>query len=226
MQTKIIGGGQNQTPGSELAVDPQFNALRVTERPQDFTVGGGVAGGAFRATLAFSNTAAAAGPLASLRWTDTNHYFLLKRIQVSGGIATVFTTAQVLDLIAQIARGYTVTDTGGTENVPFGANMQKNRSNGMNASLLNSLRNANTAITAGTRTLDTLPFAGATLSVPTATLGAGSVLTDLYKYDTRSQYPIVLAANEGIVISPSTALGAAGVVKWQFTFEWDEVPQF
>lgn len=222
MSQVIKGGLYTANPGVELGVDPTHDALRASIRPLEH-VYGQLIGGHYRATLSFSNTAAAAGPLASLRWNDTAHLFVLKRISVSGGISTVFTTAQVIDVVAQVARAFSVTDTGGTENAPILGNAQKQRAVNMNTSLLASLRSANTALTAGTRTLDPLPFGGAVINQTASNaLGAGSTV-DLYKLDAFGAHPVILGQNEGIVISPSTALGAAGVVKWQITFEWAEV---
>jgi hypothetical protein len=231
MPTVLQSGGGPQPAGTPLAIDPVFQAPRVSIRPLDYTLGGlnGQVYGHYRAALAFVNTAAQAGPLVSLRWAPGSNtpFFVPLQISAQARVTTAFTTAQLVDLKATIGRAFSVSATGGTTVTLAGSNNQKNRAT-MGASLVTDLRFGN--VTAGTRTLDGLPFGVALLSDLNAVLGATVTNAippmDLYKWDKLGQHPITLVNNEGIEIAANTALGAVGVVQYYVSIEWAEVAVF
>lgn len=212
------------TPDVETVVDATYGALRQSPRPYDHAVPGigrllghysvGVPTGA-------TTVIAGGGAIFSMRWTDNAALYVLERITVSMGISTVFTTAQVLDIDAIVARGFTAADTGGTSVTLTGQN-QKNRSNNMGTSSVADMRVATTAaLGAGTKTLDAQAFATAAFT-QNNTLGSGSVV-ELYKNDKPGQHPQVFLANEGINIRLPTTQGAAGVVKYYINIDWAEI---
>jgi hypothetical protein len=75
------------------------------------------------------------------------------------------------------------------------------------------------ALTAGTRTLDAQAIGTNYFYVP----GVGTSLTqtDLISYDA-NDYPIVLANNEGFVITNQVLMGATGVGTAVVNVEWFE----
>lgn len=205
--------------GTEAIVDPSFGALRITPKPIEYQFNGHTYGHYSMAasTGAVSNIAAGA-PIFSLRWTDSASYLVLERIRISMAVVT-FATAQAVDVDAIVARGFTASDSAGTQ-LLLTANSNKARSN-MASSLVTDARVAGiTNLTAGTRTLDSNPFAiGA---APGTGLGAASGPLDLYSV-LGGQHPVVLAANEGIVLRAVSVIAATFAVKFYIGLDWVEV---
>jgi hypothetical protein len=198
--------------------------------PLDYTLGGRVLGHYSLAAVSGSTTVLAAAALIfSMRYSDTNSLMVLKRISISAGITTAFTANQGLDVDAVAARGWTVSDTGGTAIVLAG-NTNKARTN-MGSSLMADARIASaTALAAGaTKTLDTNAFAVGIFPDAAATAGAllgGLGTIDLYNEQLAGQHPMVFAANEGFNLRLISVQGAAGVVKYYVRVDWAEVAGF
>lgn len=219
---KIVGGQKSQIPGVELSTDQLWGAIYETVKPLDYT-GNGQVLGHYRIAKQFANTAAQTGPLFTYRWAPNGNQLMVPlRISASAVITTPFTTAQVVDIMATIARAYTAAATGGTALAPFTTG-QKDRTN-MGSSLISDMRYGN--ITAGTRTLDAAPFSTAIISSGNSALAGVLPQIDLYSLPNQMSHPIVHAANEGMEISPATALGAAGILTYYIVLEWAEVVVF
>lgn len=219
----IIQSGANST--NLMSVDPTFAAAHMTLRPPEQTgtyqiaaISGAVAG------------VGAGSPVFSLRWAPgTGALCLINSVIVSATVTTGFTAAQELEYGMYVARGFTVSDTGGTQQVVSGNN-QKMRTS-MGTSLIASggdMRISSTAaLTAGTRTLDSQPMNANSFWALAATAGSTFSNVNIPLFDRQpGEYPIVLANNEGIVVNNILAMGAAGVVKLVVYVNWTEVATY
>lgn len=213
-------------------VEESFQAGRTTERPTDFAPIGGSAGtngGHYRTVLRTGLTTGltANQPIVSIRWTQSNLFFVLLRWITRMNLNTAFGTAQLIDFQLFIARGFTAVDSGGTTSIP-GAGMQKVRDSGGNAmsnSLVGDMRVAATGtLTAGTRTLDTQPI-GDAMFTTTNVLGNCDT-QEVYAAIARGQHPVVLGNNEGLIGQVPTAQGSTGKVVYTHIIDWCETLQY
>jgi hypothetical protein len=218
----VLAGG---TSGISADVDPDSN-LKVQIRTPGFGTLGCyelvATSGAIAATLAAGST------LFSLRWTDATRFCLIKRIRASAVVVSAITTAVVFDLAVSIARSYTASDSGGTTLTPLNANNKMRTS--MGNSLMGSMSMATTAaLTVGTRTVDTLPvgrFQGLTgTTIGTQIFGTGGPMA-LLDRSVPGLHPILLAQNEGIVVTNPLAGPATGTFTILIEIEWEEVPSY
>lgn len=228
------GVGLGSKLGTENVIDALRGAQRVSLSPYDHSDLSGNLLGFYSANFITGNiaaTLAAASPLVSMRWSSTSSYAVILGIRAGIEIVTAVTAATIMDLEAIIARSFTVADTTGTATTP-----SKMRGS-MATSAFADLRVATTAtLTAGTRTLDSVGFAFAnfpilqnTNATGTAVLlavGNGAPMQDLYRANHNGGHPVVLAANEGLVIRNSTASAATGTWKQIVTVEWAELAYF
>jgi hypothetical protein len=170
---------------------------------------------------------ASAGHLLALQWTNATSKMLLRYLAARFTLTTAFGAAQEVGCEAFVARSYTGAHTGGTA-ITLTGNNQKTRVGGA-TSLVTDARVAGAgALTSVTNTLDAQPFgslsgwAGAVGAViPKEALFDGRDVLNGEGLPNRS--PIVLGANEGIVLRNTVLMGASGVGRWQFYIEWDEV---
>lgn len=162
---------------------------------------------------------AADGPVWSMQWTSTSLICVVKRIVISVGVTTAYTTAQVTRYGLYFARAYSVADTGGAAATLTTNNGKKDTSYPITA--VTDMRMCTTgAITAGTRTLDAQPLDIAQFS--TITLGAAN--DDEWNFGmVPSRQELILRQNEGLVINNLTLMGAVGVLLLAVTVEWAEV---
>ena len=203
--------------GNVMEVETSFKAARATLRPHEAlgwnSIGvqtGGITG------------ITAGGSVFSFRNISANPV-LVRRIGVGLITTTSFTTAQIVDLGLMMARNWTASDSGGTAIALTGNNGKHRTSLGTPTSL--DCRVATTAaLTVGTRTLDantisqTASWSSNAASLPTA-------MDNLLKHDA-SDYPLVLAQNEGFIIQNLTAMGAAGVLRAYVNMEFSEVTSY
>lgn len=208
------GGGA----GTALLVDPGSGAARVSVRPMD------VLGWFSVSALTGNLTAVAAStPVFSFRNLAANP-ILVRRIGMGFATTTAFTTAQLMSFGLTIARNFTVSDSGGTA-IAFTGNNAKHRTSLGTPTSLDCRIATTTALTAGTRTIDTnmigtqIGWSGA---AGTTIMAAPN---NILSHDT-GDYPIVLAQNEGIVISNLIAMGAAGVGVASIAMEFAEASAF
>jgi hypothetical protein len=178
-------------------------------------------------------------PLLSIRWGDAAHLMVINHIRVNVITTVAATTAGQAEREIIIARSFTASDTGGTA-ITLTGNNQKMRTS-FSTSLVTDMR-VGTTITAGTRTLDANPVASAIAWLPlnmtgvdvgctgaSATSAAWSCVSsagyiDLVNAGNGSDYPIVLAQNEGLigrVGKDAMPAGATQQTYWQVG--WCEV---
>ena len=163
---------------------------------------------------------AADGPVWSCQWTSTSLICVVKRIAISIGVTTAYTTAQVTRYGLYFARAYTVADTGGTAATLTTNNGKKDTR--YPTTSLTDLRMCTTgAITAGTRTLDAQPLDVTQFG----TTALGNASDEEWNYGmVPSRQELILRQNEGLVINNLMTMGAVGVVFLAITLEWAEVP--
>lgn len=211
MAIQIQGNG-----GAIAEVDgTTWRAMRVNRKPMDY--------GALGSYSVTGRTGVMAAGLAAnseifqLRWTDATRLCVITSVHCSGGGSIVAFAAGVTIMELMIARSWTVAGTLGTA-ITLTTNNQKLRSS-MGTSLVNDMRVASTAaLGVGTKTLDAQPM-GSIVSSVTAT--AGTPLwpaAHLYEVTENDNHPIILAANEGIIVRatvPATGTWTAAIdVTW------------
>jgi hypothetical protein len=237
MQTKILGGGNLQA-GTEWAVDPTFQAARIAMRPLDHAALGQVLGH-YSVCQVSGATASlgAAGHLASIRWADSSRFLVLMRIKAGWSVTGAVTAATPMDMQAVIVRGFSVDFTTASTTISLAAisNTNKMRAN-MGTSLMNTIgpRIATTTVMSGqTLTADVAPFAYTVWAnqpsgnaTVTQAVGVAGAMQELYNWNALGQHPVVLAANEGIVLQPVTAGPTTGTVKFYVQWDWAEVTVF
>lgn len=211
MAIQIQGNG-----GTISEVDgTSFRALRTSRRPMDYGALGSYAVAARTGTMAAGLVANS--EIFQLRWTDVTRLCVITSVHCSGGGSIVAFTAGITNLELMVARSWTGVGSGGTA-ITLTTNNQKLRSS-MGTSLVNDMRVSSTAaLTAGIKTLDAQPIGSVTSSV-TAT--AGTPLwpaVHLYEAAENDSHPIILAANEGIIVRatvPATGTWTASLdVTW------------
>lgn len=209
----VIEGG---TTGALQEVDSTFKAARTTLRPMEILAWNSVG-----ATSGALTGVAANGPVFSLRNISSN-LLVVRRVQVGFSTTTAFTTAQALAYGLIFARSFTASDSAGTAIVQTGS-QNKHRTSLATPTSLDMRISAAAALTAGTRTLDTVPL-GVASGASTA-VGTVMPTTPLLSHDA-GDHPLVLAQNEGLVITNLIAMGAAGVINLHVNIEYAEVTSY
>lgn len=212
--------------GTIAEVDPTMKALRTTNRPIDSVGEFGFSATSGLITLVAAKTASA-GHIFTLMGTSGTTLILIRELTLTWQTITAFTTAQQIGLSAWIARSYTAAATGGTAITASGAGGFKRRAS-LSTSVIQDARISTTGeLTAGTYTLDAQPFLELNGFSQT---GAAPAVMPLIKstLDLKrgSAYPIVLAANEGIVVANKVLMGAAGTAVATVNIVWDEVSSY
>jgi hypothetical protein len=178
-------------------------------------------------------TLAAAAPMFSFRNASALAKIWLRYCAAQFVCTTGFTAGQEVGCALTVARAWSASDTAGTAIDMGGTNANANKKRVLAGTSVMSTGDCRVAtaaaITAGTRTLDPNAIAMTSGFAPTTTTGIiiarnpGGNLPNGLLYDARDDYaPIVLGQNEGIVISNTVLMGAAGVGRWIFWLEWDE----
>lgn len=212
MAIQLIGG----TSGIVQDVDTTFKAARISIRPAEVINWNSIGG-----TSGLLTGVAAAGAVFSFRNTGTN-LMMIRRITVGFVTTTAFTAAQGLQYGLVKASGFTVSDSGGTALYTAGAN--KHRLSFTNITSAPDIRISTTAaLTAGTRTLEAQPLA--TVCGSSTTVGTGLTTTALFSHDA-GDYPLIIAQNEGFIVTNAQAMGAAGVINLQVNIEYAEVTSY
>ena len=226
----------------EGVVEQSRAAWRASISPIEWKTQGEVLG--FYAAAQVSGAVAslaAGGNIAGIRWTDLNHQLLLTRIQVGAAVASVATTATVLDAQATIVRGFTQAFGSFNTNLSMAAtpNTNKYRVNfGQSLLGVNGPQICTTgALAGGSLTADTAPFSmtsfanlvavtttGTAVLMPVGAVAAP--MQDLYKWDNLGTHPIVLGSGEGLVVQNVTAIPVTGAIKYYVRWEWTEVKGF
>lgn len=206
-----------------VIVDPTMQAARISERPPEIL-------GAYQyAITSGALTVVAAGGLVfSWRWNPsvTTNLCMIRRVEIGFATTTAFTAAQSLQYSMQIARAFTVVDSGGTSGAFTQANTGKMRTSmptSQMAAAGSNIQIATTgAMSAGTRTLDTQPMAFMNGAVPASTAIATVPMQAIYQHQA-GDYPLILAFQEGFIINNVQTMGAAGVGNLTVNVEWMEL---
>lgn len=190
--------------------------------------------GTIAATLAAGT--ASAGHVFAFRWGDATRLAVITKFKTRFLPLTPFTAATLTDhtsFDAFIVRSYSASSSGGTALTPA-ANSNKMRTS-MGTSLVTDIRISTTAaLTAGTQTFDSFPFAqtlrkGNRVNPAAATEEVIMPAMDGMELDfsmADGDHPIVLAQNEGIVIRNRTVWPAAGTGILTVMMAWAEVTAF
>lgn len=175
---------------------------------------------------------AAGAPLFAARWTDATRFAVVTKLKARFLPLTPFTAATLTDhtsIDAYVARAFSASYTGGTALVA-----SKMRA-AMGGSLMGDLRIATTAALAGgTLTFDSSPFAQSLRKGNRVNPAAGTEETTPDAFDSPSldfdmgggDHPVVLAANEGVVIRNRTVWPLAGTGILMVMLTWAEVTAF
>jgi hypothetical protein len=185
-------------------------------------------------TIAAGTTSA--GHLLALQWTNATSKMLLRYLAARFVCTTGFTAGQEVGCEAFVARSYTGAHTGGTA-ITLSTNNQKRRVGGATSLVTDARVATAAALTNVTNTMDAQAFGSCSGFAVTTTTGV--VIPKEALFDARDlldvgsgqavgsglplRSPIVIGANEGIIVRNTVLMGAAGVGRWQFYLEWDEV---
>ena len=195
-------------------------AERVEIMQTDF----GATGGAYTAALksglltVIAAQTATAGHMAAFRNGSTTLAVVIDRIRAGWVTTTGFTAAQVVGMQLFMARGYTAAHTGGTA-ATITTNNAKKRTSHPTLADIDFRIGTTTALTAGTHTLDAQPFrsAGAQELADGAAVVKKSF--ELLYEPAPGVGGILLAQNEGFVLTNTVLGGTAGV--WNVHVELD-----
>jgi hypothetical protein len=229
MDVVVTGGGvpagSPNTP-SDLVIDATFGAARMSLRPDDYQVANRIMGHYSAAGFTAATLSAAGGIMAAFRYGDVSSVAVIKRVRVAAAVVAAVTAQQVdCDLI--VARSYTVRDLTSATVVPVTGDTGKMRQ-GMGPSLLATLAGGNfdvasaaAGLTGGTKTVDASPIASAPVPLVAFTAGAASPWITLYDCNQSGQHPLVLKANEGILVRNTTVIGT-GTLRYYVVIDWLE----
>lgn len=218
-------------PNANQEVDQTHQAARISLRPWEH---GGAQYGQYRVSArsgVLTGTGVDGdGPVFSLRWTDTQVQFVLQFLEAYYIATGAFTAAQEISLGAVLASAFTVADSSGSA-ISLAAAGRVRKS--MAVSKVNDMRIGDTTkVTAGTRTLDGFDFVqgGGLVNDPNIAAGTEQIHPNgrygfTYALNMAAgEHPIVLGANEGIVIRNKIVFPAAGNCRLFVNVGWMEVP--
>jgi hypothetical protein len=224
-------------PTNLLTVDPTFAAIRVSDHPPEI-LGAYNLSATSGAILTPAAVTSSAGTLFSFRWAPatSTQLCLIRRVEVTLSVATAFAaTAQNVGVGMYIARTFSGADSGGTTIATnasgFTASMQKYRSSmppsafSASAGGTGDIRiSTTTALTAGTRTLDTWPIASAIAGVVASAAIGTNILTSTPIYQHQpGDYPLILATSEGFILGNLVNIAATGAISLTVNVEWMEL---
>lgn len=159
---------------------------------------------------------ATAGHILSLRSGTSGRAIRLRSLEAEFVLTTAFGAGQEVGFEAFVARSYSAPHTGATA-LDFTGDTGKSKQTASSSALTGRIANAG-ALTAGTHTLDINAVARS--SVWCGAIGAA--LDRFYDFTALESKGIILVNNEGLVVRNTILMGATGVGKWHFTFEWDD----
>jgi hypothetical protein len=160
---------------------------------------------------------ATAGHMLALRMATASKAIRFRKLEVEFILTTAFGAPQEVGFDAFVARSYSVAHSGETA-LSVGANDGKIRTQHADEVLTGRISNTG-ALTAGTHTLD-----GGAIARGSCWAGAIGAQLGPRTYDLSVNFGgIIVQNNEGIVVRNTVLMGATGVGKWHFTFEFDLV---
>jgi hypothetical protein len=212
---------------SQLGVDAENFAARVSQRPQVI----GASGGSY--VLSVQSGIMAAGLAAnaeifSARWTSATKVMLLRSLQLCASRnTTAFATGQALFRLV-IARGYSTDGSGGTPVVFSTNNTNKKRQTfPLSAFSDTGVRfSATAALTGASKTFDTNDIGALTAFISTGTTSVPDTFiippsSYLWQRNTGDEFPFTLVQNEGVVVRASVPI--TGTWNYTLQMEWAEV---
>lgn len=209
-----------------------FRAQRFTQRPMDYDKAGGagvVGHYELELTTGGYGALAAGTTLFSMRWTDATRFCVIRSVRASVQTTSPFTTSQLTSRELVVARSWTVSDTGGGAVVLTGNALKLKTAMPSTLFATGDIRFHSGAITPGTRTVEANVIGqalGWSQGGIDPLLGMDINRADLMIADSGDHHPIVLAANEGIIVQVGTLMGAGGVQKTTVKVNWAEVLTF
>ena len=188
----------------------------------------GSSGGRYRLSLVSglltavaADNGAGAGILAAFRNSSAAKTILVDKVIAQATMVTDFTTQQRIGLLLKIARAFTANYTGGSA-PSLAGNAAKKRTSDP-ATILGDARIGTTgALGGGTATLDVSPMAAADQGAPADGVAVANLPIELV-FNGNDDGPIILAQNEGLVLTNEVLMGAAGTMGLNVTFEWREI---
>ena len=204
-------------------------------------------GGAYRMAQRsgeIAATPAALAHLARFRWapTDTSMLAVIHTIRVGVTVSAAITTATEMAFRAIVARSFSVDFTTNMTSVNMAS-----ANNGMTGAMRTTVMRPSQLGTAGpgicttaalsgqTMTVDNGPVGMVTMTNPSTTLGAAAVtnqvgagvpMATLYQRNNLDEHPLILQAQEGVVIQPVLAGNATGTYALYVEWSWSEVYTF
>ena len=168
--------------------------------------------------------AAAAGVVWAMRWPHATKLFVLDLFRLRAIPTTPFTAAQEWGFDAVIGRTFTAVHTGGTQYLPSAAGGWKKRASYPTSNVAEIRMATTAAFTGGTVTADASEFISdmAWELVAGATVARSRVAFEK-DYTDGVDSPVILVQNEGILVRPTVAMGAGGVVRLVVELAWHEV---
>ena len=219
---RLLMGIQGGVSGNIADVDAQFQALKTSMRPLNYSPGGGYYRIAKNFVVGPGATIAANGGIFSFRWTSATKIALVVFFRWHWVVTTAFTGGQYIDHALYIARSWSSDDTGtNTAALTMTGNNAKKRTSMVTSSAGQILYATSNSFTAGTRTLDANPlmYKGNWGSAQ----GFEPVEYTSLSIDVDHEHPIVLATNEGLVLNNITVFPVAGVLQMSVEMAWAEV---
>jgi hypothetical protein len=222
MATQLVGNTNNTTAAE---VELNTKAMRAVLRPDDV---GSL--GMYRVALVSGTMAAglaASAPIVSFRNGNASNLIMPRLVEFSAGNTATAFTAGICSFTLFRATSFSASDTGGTTSLPAAQNKLRTSfgSSLMTAGNNSDIRVSSTAtLTAGTRTLDTIPLGSVQSSIPAV---AGTPLTPgkVKLLEQRGwEYPLTFAQNEGFVVQATVP--ANGTWTFECTIYWEELASY
>lgn len=213
---------------SSTVVEVEGNrAMRAVLRSPDVGALGSYALGTKSGIMAAG--IAGASPVFSFRFAPTVNpasLLLLKKLSLTAStLGTAFTVGSAL-FEAFVLRGYTVADTGGGSlTLGTAVTCGKLRTSHAISGVTDFRISATAALTAGTQTADTNPFASAIVEIPATTVDYTMLPPDYALWEAKpGEHPVVLAVNEGVVLR--VTVPATGTWSFSVKAAYDEVAAY
>jgi hypothetical protein len=160
-----------------------------------------------------------------MRWSNLTLDCIVWYVRWWWYVTTGYTGGQVTQHSLYRLRGYSAVDSGMTSMIP--ASGEQKMKSQMADSVMGDMRICTTGvITAGTRTVETLPLMTKGLWCPTTTIvslpepPAGVVGKSYLAYLSANG---AAALSEGLVLQNDISMGAAGVIKLNLEICWSEI---
>lgn len=202
-----------------VAADPLFQASRTSLRPPQC-----LAWHSISVPTGALTVVSAGGAIFSLRNAGTN-LLAVRRCGVGFVCTTGFGAAQLFALQLIAARSFTASDSGGTA-IPVSGNTNKHRTSLAQPSNIDCRVSTTGALTGGTKTADTYAMGSAAgYALTSGGIVIAPTLDNLLAHNS-SDFPLILAANEGLNIVMQTTMGATGVGTAFINIEFAEMASY